>query len=80
MKKDQKAPKESKDPRMEDARCGCPVAGPVVAIKPGFEGERRGAVDLFTRLDPLVERPVPDAIWCAACWPFAAAVRKAAAA
>ena len=47
-------------------RCGCGCSD-LVAIKPGQEPVRRGAVDLFTRLDPLVERGAPDVAWCAAC-------------
>ena len=41
---------------------------PAMAVQVGQNGERRGAVDLFTRLDPLIERPVPDVLFCRACW------------
>lgn len=40
----------------------------IFSIKPGLEGARRGAVDLFTRANPLVERPVPDVVLCFGCW------------
>lgn len=45
--------------------CGAPD---IIALRPGVEPLRRGAVDLFTRLDPLVEIGEPATAWCAACW------------
>ncbi|HEY5306634.1 MAG TPA: hypothetical protein VIJ52_08230 [Pseudolabrys sp.] len=45
--------------------CGSPD---IVALRPGQDAERRGAVDLFTRLDPIVETGAPDMCWCRACW------------
>lgn len=51
-------------------RCACPAGGPIVAVRPGQDATRRGAIDLFTRLDPLVEREVPDVFFCAACAPW----------
>lgn len=62
-------------PSLSDARCACGSAE-VVAIRVGMEPGHRGAIDLFTRLDPLIERGSPDVFWCRACWP--AAKRRAA--
>lgn len=52
---------------MTAVSCGCGCLD-VFAVRPGYEGARRGAVDLFTRLDPIVDRPVPDEVWCKPCW------------
>ena len=48
------------------ARCACGSLS-IVAVRPGLDPLRRGAIDLFTRADPLVEGR-PDAVWCRACW------------
>jgi hypothetical protein len=48
-------------------RCACGSAA-ILAIRPGLEPLRRGAVDIVTRSDPLVARGTPDAAWCAVCW------------
>lgn len=50
--------------------CSCPAHGPIIAVRPGQDAMRRGAVDLFTRLDPMVEAEVADQFWCAACAPW----------
>jgi hypothetical protein len=50
--------------------CSCPAGGPIVAVRPGQDAVRRGAVDLFNRKDPLVEAEVRDQFWCAACAPW----------
>jgi hypothetical protein len=47
--------------------CDC-GATELHAIQPGVDPERRGAVDLFTRADPIVDRGQPDKAWCEACW------------
>jgi len=52
-----------------DWRCSCGSAD-VMAVKPGVEPLRRGAVDLFTRLDPLTEKGEPSVAWCRECWPW----------
>jgi hypothetical protein len=52
------------------SRCPCPAGGAVIAVKPGQDAVRRGAVDIATRRDPLVEAEVPDRVFCRACWPF----------
>jgi hypothetical protein len=63
-------------------RCACGSAA-ILAIRPGLEPLRRGAVDIVTRSDPLIARGAPDAAWCAVCWrrafagPPAAPVRRA---
>lgn len=54
--------------------CSCPAGGPVIAVRPGQNAMRRGAIDIATRRDPLVEREVRDAFWCAACAPWWKAV------
>jgi hypothetical protein len=51
-------------------RCPCPAGGPIIAVKPGCDATRRGAIDLFTRQNPLVEAEVPDRVFCRACWPW----------
>jgi hypothetical protein len=51
-------------------RCPCPAGGPIVAVKPGQDATRRGAIELFTRQNPLVEGAVADRFWCAACAPW----------
>lgn len=48
-------------------RCACPAGGRVIAVRPGQDATRRGAIDIATRLDPLVEREVRDVFFCAAC-------------
>jgi hypothetical protein len=48
------------------ARCACGSQA-IVAVRPGLDPLRRGAIDLFSRADPLVEGR-PDAVWCRACW------------
>lgn len=48
-------------------RCACGSSA-IFSIKPGEEPRRRGAVDLFTRLDPLVETGAPDVVRCKPCW------------
>lgn len=48
-------------------RCACGSAA-VMAIRPGLDPVRRGAVDLFTRVDPLTHTGAPDAAWCLVCW------------
>lgn len=63
---------------LANARCGCGCAT-VFAVRPGQDPERRGAVDLFTRRDPLVEAGAPDAFFCAPCWMDRFAVRTEAA-
>lgn len=40
----------------------------IFSLQPGHEGARMGAVDLFTKIDKLIDRPVPDVLWCRACW------------
>ena len=55
------------DPSLATLRCGCGSES-IFALRPGVDPERRGAVDLFTRLDPLVSIGAPDVAWCAACW------------
>lgn len=55
------------DPRIASLACGCGCTE-IMAIRPGQEPEHRGAVDLFTRLDPIVTIGVPDVAWCAPCW------------
>jgi hypothetical protein len=63
-------------------RCAC-GSGAILAIRPGLEPARRGAVNIRTRVDPLVARGVPDAAWCVVCWrrafaePPAVLVRRA---
>lgn len=49
------------------ALCACGEAE-LFSVKPGTEPLRRGAVDLFTRLDPLIDGGVADQFWCRACW------------
>lgn len=63
-------------PDLSAARCLC-GSPEIAAIKPGLEPERRGAIDLFTRVDPLVERGAPDVIWCLPCWRVAHGVAGA---
>lgn len=58
---------QSAMPSLAAARCGCGCAD-VFAVRPGVAPARRGAIDLFTRLDPLVTIGVPDAFWCRPCW------------
>jgi hypothetical protein len=41
-------------------RCACGSAA-IIAIRPGLEPLRRGAVDIVTRCDPLTEPGAPDA-------------------
>lgn len=60
-------------------RCGCAPGVPIFAIRPGQDAERRGAIDLFTRLDPLVEAGAPDVAWCRASWMERFGVRTEAA-
>lgn len=62
-------------PELTPPICGC-GSTEVFAIKTGFAGERRGAIDLFTWEDPLVDRPIADQAWCRLCWDrrFVAAV------
>lgn len=50
-----------------DWRCAC-GSDDIMAVTAGRDGERRGAVDLFTRANPLIERPVADVYRCAPCW------------
>lgn len=54
-------------PSLAEARCscGCPT---IFSVRPGVEPARRGAIDLFTRLDPLVTIGSPDTFWCRPCW------------
>lgn len=54
-------------PSLADLRCGCGSAA-IMALRPGQDAVRRGAVDLFTRLDPLLVADVPDVAWCDGCW------------
>ncbi len=53
--------------RLLTAVCGC-GSRQIIAVQPGYEGARRGAVDIATRRDPIVDRPVPDVLWCGPCW------------
>lgn len=62
-------PARISDPTLP-ARCSCPARGPVIAVRPGQDAVRRGAIDLFTRLDPLLEGATADQFWCAVCWPW----------
>lgn len=55
-----------RDPTLAAFSCACGSAD-VFAVRPGLEVVRRGAVDLFSRLDPVVEGRV-DVCWCLACW------------
>jgi hypothetical protein len=57
-------------PDLTAARCLCPTPGPIVAVRPGMDAFRRGVVGIATRVDPLVEAPVADVVYCAACWPW----------
>lgn len=50
--------------------CSCPARGPVIAVRPGQDAVRLGAVNLFTRRDPLLEGATADQFWCAACAPW----------
>lgn len=54
-------------PSLAALRCGC-GSSEVMALRPGQDAARRGAVDLFSRLDPLVDAGAPDAAWCMGCW------------
>jgi hypothetical protein len=57
-------------PDLTAARCLCPARGPIVAVRPGLDAVRRGAVDLFNRKDTLIEGEVRDQFWCSKCWPY----------
>lgn len=48
-------------------RCACGF-GVLISITPGYEPQRRGAVDLFTRVDPLVDIGAPTIGRCRACF------------
>lgn len=50
-----------------DLTCTCGSAD-VFAIQPGQDPVRRGAVDLFTRRDPLVDAGQPTAARCLVCF------------
>jgi hypothetical protein len=54
-----------RDPTL--ATVTCPCGAPPFAIRPGVEPVRRGAIDLWTRLDPLIDGRV-DQVWCLVCW------------
>jgi hypothetical protein len=57
-------------------RCGC-GSPTIFSVRPGVEPLRRGAIDLFTRLDPVLVAGVPDVAWCLACWATAFGPRVA---
>lgn len=49
--------------------CECGSAD-LVAVRPGVEPERRGAIDLFNHRDSLIDTGERSMFWCAACWPY----------
>ncbi len=52
--------------QINNLRCAC-GSEDLASIRPGQEPLRRGAVDLFTRVDPLVEIGTPSVGFCMAC-------------
>lgn len=60
-----------------DWRCECGSAD-LVAVRPGVEPARRGAIDLFSRLDPMIDTGERSMFWCAACWPYLRGRRETA--
>jgi hypothetical protein len=55
------------EPSLLTLRCSC-GSPDILALRPGVDPERLGAVHIFTREDPLVTVGEPDVGYCRTCW------------
>lgn len=59
-------PPQPPDPSLATLRCQC-GSSQIASLKPGREAVHLGAINLFTKRDPLLEAEIRDQAWCLPC-------------